>query len=107
MATAEAPSATEYIVHHLTHLATGKQKFIVDFSVVNVDTIFFSVLMLVCTLLLLGAAARRATPDVPGKFQAFVEMLVEMVEEQSKSIVHGDPPSSRRWRSPCSCGSCS
>jgi len=27
---------------------------------------------------------------VPGKFQAFVEMLVELVEEQSKSIVHGD-----------------
>jgi F-type H+-transporting ATPase subunit a len=27
---------------------------------------------------------------VPGKFQAFIEMLVELVEEQSKSIVHGD-----------------
>ena len=90
MATAEAPTATEYIVHHLTHLSTAKQKVIVDFSVFNVDTIFFSVLMLVCTLLILRAAARRATADVPGKFQAFVEMIVEMVEEQSKSIVHGN-----------------
>ena len=27
---------------------------------------------------------------MPGRFQAFVEMLVEMVDEQSKSIVHGD-----------------
>jgi len=90
MATSEAPSATEYIVHHLTHLATGKQKFIVDFSIVNVDTIFFSVACIGLTLFLLHRAARAATPGVPGRFQAFVEMIVEMVEEQSKSIVHGD-----------------
>jgi len=90
MATSEAPSATEYIVHHLTHLATGKQKFIVDFSIVNVDTIFFSVACLGLTLFLLHRAARAATAGVPGRFQAFVEMIVEMVEEQSKSIVHGD-----------------
>jgi F-type H+-transporting ATPase subunit a len=90
MATAEAPSATEYIVHHLTHLSTVKQKSIVDFSVVNVDTVIFSILCLLGTLLLLRAAAKRASPGVPGRFQAFVEMLVEMVEEQSKSIVHGD-----------------
>jgi F-type H+-transporting ATPase subunit a len=90
MATSQAPTATEYIVHHLTHSATGKQKFIVDFSVINVDTIFFSVACLALTLFVLYRAARRATPDVPGRFQAFVEMIVEMVEEQSKSIVHGD-----------------
>jgi F-type H+-transporting ATPase subunit a len=35
-------------------------------------------------------AARRATSGVPGRFQAFVEMIVEMVEDQSKSIIHGD-----------------
>jgi F-type H+-transporting ATPase subunit a len=90
MAASQAPTATEYIVHHLTHLSTTRQKFIVDFSVFNLDTIFFSILMLACVLLMLRAAARRATAGVPGRFQAFVEMLVEMVEEQSKSIVHGD-----------------
>src|SRR5512137_3114661 len=89
-ATGHAPSAPEYIVHHLTHLSTAKQKVIVDFSVVNIDTVIFSVLMLALTLWILRAAARRATSGVPGKFQAFVEMLVELVEEQSKSIVHGD-----------------
>jgi F-type H+-transporting ATPase subunit a len=90
MAAAEAPTATEYIVHHLTHLSTAKQKFIVDFSVFNVDTIFFSVLCLLLTLWMLRAAAKRATAGVPTKFQAAIELLVEMVEEQSKSIVHGD-----------------
>jgi F-type H+-transporting ATPase subunit a len=86
----EAPTATEYIVHHLTHLATGKQQSIVDFSVINVDTVFFSVLCLALTLFVLSRAAKAATSGVPGKFQAFIEMIVEMVEEQSKSIVHGD-----------------
>jgi F-type H+-transporting ATPase subunit a len=52
--------------------------------------VIFSVAIMVITLLILRAAAKRATSGVPGKFQAFVEMLVELVEEQSKSIVHGD-----------------
>jgi len=90
MASSQAPTATEYIVHHLTHLSAGKQTFIVDFSVVNIDTIVFSLACLALTLFLLYSAAKRATPAVPGRFQAFVEMIVEMVEEQSKSIVHGD-----------------
>jgi F-type H+-transporting ATPase subunit a len=90
MSSSQAPTATEYIVHHLTHLSTAKQKFIVDFSVVNIDTIVFSVTCLLLVLWMLRAAAKRATVGVPGKFQAAVELLVEFVEEQSKSIVHGD-----------------
>jgi len=89
-ATGQAPTATEYIVHHLTHLSTGKQKSIIDFTVFNVDTIVFSVLVLCGVLLLLWLAARKVTSGVPGRFQAAVEVLVELVEEQSKSIVHGD-----------------
>ena len=89
-ATGQAPTATDYIVHHLSHLSTVKQKTIIDFSVVNVDTVFFSIATLAITLLILRAAAKRASSGVPGKFQAFVEMLVELVEEQSKSIVHGN-----------------
>ncbi len=89
-ATGQAPTATEYIVHHLTHLSTDKQKSIIDFTVFNIDTIVFSVLVLCGVLLLLWLAARKVTSGVPGRFQAAVEVLVELVEEQSKSIVHGD-----------------
>ena len=89
-ATGHAPTATEYIVHHLTHLSTDKQKSIIDFSVFNVDTIFFSILVLCGVLLVLWLAARKVTSGVPGRFQAAVEVLVELVEEQSKSIVHGN-----------------
>jgi len=91
MASAEhGPTASEYIVHHLQHFATDKQKFIVDFSVINIDTMFFSILSGIIALLLLRMAAKRATSGVPGRLQGAVEMLVEMVESQSKSIVHGN-----------------
>ena len=90
VASPEAPTASEYIVHHLGHLSTAHQTKIIDFSIWNVDTIFWSVAMGVVGCLLMYMAARKATSGVPGRFQAFVEMIVEMVEDQSKSVVHGD-----------------
>ena len=87
---AEAPTATEYIQHHMAHLASMKQGSIIDFSVVNYDTLFFSVLMLVVAFFVLRAGAKKATSGVPGKMQCAVEMLVEMVNNQAKNIVHGD-----------------
>ena len=44
-ADANAPTASEYIVHHLTHWQNKPQTEIVDFSVFNLDSIFFSVLL--------------------------------------------------------------
>ncbi len=87
---AEALTATEYITHHLTHLSSTKQSSIIDFSVINFDTLFFSILMLITALWLMYRGAKKATSGVPGKWQCAVEMLVEMVDEQAKSIVHGD-----------------
>lgn len=89
-AAAHAPTPSEYIVHHLGHLATHHQEKIVDFSIINMDTVFWSVFAGVIGCLLMWLAARRATSGVPGRFQAAIEMVVEMVEAQSKSIVHGD-----------------
>jgi F-type H+-transporting ATPase subunit a len=83
-----AITAGEYIVHHLTHLSTGKPKGLVDFSVINFDSIVFSTLLGVLGCFLLWKAARKATSGVPGRFQAAVEILFEMVESQAKGIVH-------------------
>jgi F-type H+-transporting ATPase subunit a len=83
-----APTAGEYIVHHLQHLQSGKQSAVVDFSVVNLDSVFYSVALGVLGCWLLWLAARKATSGVPGRFQAAVEMLVEMVDSQAKGIVH-------------------
>jgi F-type H+-transporting ATPase subunit a len=89
-AAGHAPTASEYIVHHLGHLSSKHQDKIVDFSIINLDTVFWSVLMGVIGSFFLYKAARRATSGVPGRFQALVEIVVEMVEDQSKAIVHGD-----------------
>jgi F-type H+-transporting ATPase subunit a len=93
-----APTAGEYIIHHLTHLQNHKQKAVVDFSVVNFDSMFWAVLIGVVGCFLLWRAAKSATSGVPGRFQAAVEILVEMVESQAKGIVHN--ANSRRLVAP-------
>ena len=87
------PTAGEYIVHHLTHLQNWSlkpvtQKAVVDFTVFNFDSLFCSLLLGVLGCFLLWLAARKATSGVPGRFQAAVEILVEMVDTQAKGIVH-------------------
>ena len=84
----QAPTAGEYIIHHLQHLQNKKQTSVVDFTVINLDSVFFTVVLGTLGCWLLWLAARKATSGVPGRFQAAVEMLVEMVDSQAKGIVH-------------------
>lgn len=85
-----APTASEYIVHHLTQLNTSghAQKNVIDWSIINIDTVFYSVLIGAVSLYFLWRAASKATSGVPGRFQAAVEILVDMVADQAKGIVH-------------------
>ena len=46
-AASEAPSANEYIVHHLSFLSNKEANGIVDFSVIHWDSVFFSVALAV------------------------------------------------------------
>jgi F-type H+-transporting ATPase subunit a len=84
----QGPTAGEYIVHHLQHLQNQKQSAVVDFSVFNLDSIFYATLLGIVACWLLWRAASKATAGVPGRFQAAVELLVEMVDSQAKGIVH-------------------
>ena len=85
-----ALTASEYVIHHLGHLnnAGGPQQNIIDWSVINLDSMFFSLLCGLGTVFLLWLAARKATSGVPGRFQSIIEVLVEMVADQAKGIVH-------------------
>ncbi len=87
-AEAHAPTASEYIVHHLQHLQNIKQKSIVDFSVVNYDSVIVGLVLGFLVLFVLWRSARKATSGVPGRFQAAVEILVEMVDNQAKANIH-------------------
>jgi F-type H+-transporting ATPase subunit a len=89
MAAEQPTTANEYILHHLTFLSNKEPKGIVDFSVIHLDTVFFSVAL---AMLFGGAfyfAARKANAGVPGKFQSFVEFVVEFVDTQVKDSFHG------------------
>ncbi len=88
MAAEHGPTAGEYIVHHLTFFQNKKPGNVVDFSVFNYDSLFWAISIGVIGCLLLWKAASKATSGVPGRFQAAVEILVEMVDSQAKGIVH-------------------
>lgn len=99
-----APTSGEYIRHHLHHLQKDfsfqnvEQHGIVDFSLFNLDSVFYSIVLGVIASFFLWRAARKATSGVPGRFQAAVEILSEMVETQAKGVVHN--PKSRKLVSP-------
>ncbi|MEK8026439.1 F0F1 ATP synthase subunit A [Pseudaquabacterium rugosum] len=88
------PNAGEYIQHHLQHLQKNfdfesvKQTSIIDFSIFNLDSVVFSVVLGALGCFLLWNAARKATAGVPGRFQAAVEILSELVENQAKGVIH-------------------
>ena len=89
-----APTASEYIVHHLQHwqvnwgLEPVTQKAIVDFNVINLDSVLYALAIGMIGCFVLWLAARKATSGVPGRFQAAVEILVEMVDGQAKATIH-------------------
>jgi len=78
----------EYIRHHLVHLQNTKQTSIIDFSVINIDSVVVNIILGMLVCFALYSAARKATSGVPGRFQAAVEILFEMVDNQAKAVIH-------------------
>ena len=99
-AATSAPTAGEYVLHHLANLNSPghPQTQMVDFSIINYDTVFFSVLLGALGLFGMWLIVRKATAGVPGRGQAALEILVEMVGNQAKAIVHNEQ--SRRFVAP-------
>ena len=82
-----ALTAGDYIGHHLVHLQNKKQTSLIDFTVFNIDTIFWSITLGVIGLFVMWRVAKTVHSGVPGRMQAAVEMLLEMVDSQAKGIV--------------------
>jgi F-type H+-transporting ATPase subunit a len=82
-ASGNAPTAGEYIIHHLQHLQSGS-----GFWTLNLDSIFWAVVTGVLGCFVMWRVAKSVTSGVPGRTQAAVEFLVEMVDTQAKGIVH-------------------
>ena len=89
-------TSSDYITHHLQNLQVCK----VDGewvwnhcagipTAVNVDSIFWSVLLGLAFLWIFGAAASKASSGRPGKLQAFVEIIIDFVDTSVKDTFHG------------------
>lgn len=89
----EMVSSTEYIKHHLTYLSYDLKAMNFGakggFWTLNLDTLFFSIVLGSIVLLLLYFGARRVTTGVPGKLQNFAEIMLSFADNQVKDSFHG------------------
>lgn len=93
----ESMSAADYIKHHLQSLTSLSDvskgqglRNIADFSVVNLDSLFIAAFLAILGSLAMWYAARKATPGVPGRFQAAIEILFEFIDNLCKGIIHNE-----------------
>jgi F-type H+-transporting ATPase subunit a len=91
-------TAGEYIIHHLTQWTSGPRGGVIDFGIVDIDSIFFALLLGGIACFVLWRVAKSMTSDRPGRLQAAVEFLVEFVDEQARGIVRN--AKSREFVSP-------
>ena len=80
---------TEYISHHLTHgtARVGDS----GFWTIHYDSLAVAVILGFIGIGFLWWVVRGATSGVPGRRQAFVELLINFVDDQAKGIFkHGD-----------------
>lgn len=91
-------TTSEYIKHHLTNatmcstdngIAFNKACSDAGFWAWHVDTLAWSIGLGLLFLIGFRSVASKATTGVPGKMQAFVELVVEFVDDNVKSTFHG------------------
>jgi F-type H+-transporting ATPase subunit a len=92
-----ASTSGDYIAHHLQNLQVCS----VDGEwvwnhcagnpmAINVDSMFFSVLLGLIFVWIFGRAAKNASSDKPGKMQAFVEIVIDFIDSSVKDTFHGN-----------------
>ncbi len=87
----------EYISHHLQNLQVCKDangqwvwnECAGNPMAVNVDSMFWSVFLGLVFVVLFHGVARKVSTGKPGKFQAFVEMIVDFVDGSVKDTFSG------------------
>lgn len=84
---AAATTPSEYITGHLTHLTTSVGSG--SFWTIHVDTLITTAIIGVAAFGFLWWVVRGATAGVPGRRQAAVELFVDFVHGQAKSVYHG------------------
>lgn len=81
-------TSQEYISHHLHHLQIQAAPES-SFWVLNIDSLFFSILAGVIFLAIFYFVGKKATTGVPGKLQCAIEMIFEFVDGVVKEMYQG------------------
>jgi len=97
MAAGEISTPQEYIGHHLNNLQLDLRTFELvnphdapaTFWVLNIDSMFFSLVLGFIFLVLFRKVAKTATSGVPGKLQAAIELVVGFVDDNVRDMYHG------------------
>jgi len=82
--------AATYIQHHLTFFTKPVGDSAGGFWAINYDTLITSLILGILVLGSIWLVTRKATPGVPSKRQAFVELTVGFVNDQVRSMFHHD-----------------
>lgn len=91
-----AQTSDEYIAHHLQNLQVCKadgewvwNHCAGNFWAVNVDSMFFSVILGLVFVLIFRGAAKKASSGKPSKMQAAVEIVIGLINSSVKDTFHG------------------
>ncbi|MEC7860549.1 MAG: F0F1 ATP synthase subunit A [Pseudomonadota bacterium] len=90
-------SSGDYIQHHLQNLQICKtdngewlwNQCAGNPMAINVDSMFWSLFLGIIFIWLFGYAAKKASPETPTKFQAFVEIVIDFIDSSVKDTFHG------------------
>ena len=92
-------SASEYIDHHLQNLTVCRHdgewvwnECAGNIYALNVDSMFWSLLCGGVFLWLFRSAVKHATLGTPGRFQAFIEMIVVFINDSVKDVFTAGKP---------------
>lgn len=113
----ENQTTTEYIQHHLTNLTYGKlpagtvrddgtvltestwtmahgsqEAAAMGFNAFHLDSLLWSFGLGLIFCLIFRSVAKAATSDVPGRFQNFIEIIVDFIDGNVKDMFHGRNP---------------
>jgi F-type H+-transporting ATPase subunit a len=87
----------DYITHHLQNLQVCKDEAgewvwnqcAGNMGAINVDSMFWSVLLGLIFVIAFRGVAKKTSTEKPGRFQAFVEIVVDFVDTSVKDTFHG------------------
>lgn len=89
-------ASAQYVQDHIQHLTLNLHTFTFGnstsnpgFWVLNIDTLSVSIILGILFVLIFWLLARKAKSGVPGKWQNFVEMSVEAVDNMIKETFRG------------------